>query len=34
VNVTKVSVTAMQVSFDHSPLVQLWLQHNLRRLFR
>ena len=34
VNASKVSVTAMQVSFDHSPLAQLWLQHYLRRLFR
>lgn len=34
VNATKVSVTAMQVSFDHSALAQLWLRHHLRRLFR
>jgi 5'-nucleotidase len=30
----KISVTAMQVSFDHSPIVQHWLRHYLRRLFR
>ena len=34
VNATKVSVTAMQVSFDHSHFVQQWLHHYLRRLFR
>jgi 5'/3'-nucleotidase SurE len=34
VNATKVSVTAMQVSFDHAPIVQHWLKHHLRRLFR
>lgn len=34
VNATKVSVTAMQVSFDHSPAVQFWLREHLRRLFR
>ena len=30
----QISVTAMQVSFDHSPMVQHWLGHYLRRLFR
>jgi hypothetical protein len=34
VNATKVSVTAMQVSFDHNLLVQHWLRLHLRRLFR
>jgi hypothetical protein len=34
VNATKVSVTAMQVSFDHSLVVQVWLQRHLRELFR
>jgi broad specificity polyphosphatase/5'/3'-nucleotidase SurE len=34
VNATRVSVTAMQVSFDHSPIVQHWLRRHLRRLFR
>ena len=33
VNATKVSVTAMQVSFDHNLLVQHWLRFHLRRLF-
>ena len=33
VNVTKVSVTAMQVSFDHNLFVQAWLRLHLRRLF-
>jgi 5'/3'-nucleotidase SurE len=34
VNATKVSVTAMQVSFDHNLIVQSWLRWHLRRLFR
>ncbi len=34
VNATKVSVTAMQVSFDHNLIVQHWLRRHLRRLFR
>jgi 5'/3'-nucleotidase SurE len=34
VNASKVSVTAMQVSFDHSAPAQRWLRHHLRRLFR
>jgi hypothetical protein len=33
VNATKVSVTAMQVSFDHNLAVQQWLRRYLRRLF-
>lgn len=34
VSLTRVSVTAMQVSFDHNPLAQHWLKRQLRRLFR
>jgi 5'/3'-nucleotidase SurE len=34
VNASKVSVTAMQVSYDQPLLGQLWLKHHLRRLFR
>ena len=30
---SKVAVTAMQVSFDHSPIVQQWLKQHLRNLF-
>ena len=33
VNATRVSVTAMQVSFDHNIVVQTWLRVYLRRLF-
>lgn len=34
VNQRKISVSAMQVSYDHSPLAQVWLKVALRRLFR
>lgn len=34
VSLTRVSVSAMQVSFDHSPEAQHWLKRYLRRLFR
>jgi hypothetical protein len=34
VRAPKVSVTAMHVSFDHSLVVQVWLQRHLRELFR
>ncbi len=34
VSLTRVAVTAMQVSYDHNPVAQHWLKHQLRRLFR
>ena len=34
VSSTKVSVTAMQVSFDHDTVVQNWLRRSLRKWFR
>ena len=34
VSATKVSVTAMQVSFDHDTVVQNWLRRSLRNWFR
>ena len=34
VNTARVSVTAMQVSFDHDAIVQDWLRRHLRSLFR
>ncbi len=33
VNAAKISVSAMQVSYDHSPAVEDWLERALKRLF-
>lgn len=34
VSATRISVSAMQVSFDHSPAAEYWLARTLKRLFR